>query len=186
MNKTNTVFGLDMAPTHGALSIVKFNPRQYKPISVEPVAHFEKKDKVGDIFMRTHQTGLLLDDAAKRATWLHAQLTPFNLPMPVVWVDYTILGTAFMPSGKIYGAKWSFVMGAFFEICNNWDIAIMPLIPAKVRTYFRLNARARKLEVYDKFRQEFPEFYENMEVKASKQIRQDYLDASLLAIVGGA
>lgn len=183
VNKINLGFGLDMAPTHGALSLVKFDD-DGNPLSVRTLAHFDKTH-IGERFSKSHQTADLMADALLRARWLEEKVSHYSLP--IVYVDYTVLGTAFMPSGKIYGSKWSFVMGAFFANCSNMNIGLFPVPPAKIRKHFGLNARTPKAGVYLEFAKQYPEIYRNLkEVAAKKTIKQDYYDATLLAIVGGA
>lgn len=183
VNKINYGFGLDIAPTHGALTLVRFD--EYGcPIVVEPIGHFSK-EQIGDRFSKSHQTADLMADALLRARWLQEKVSHY--PVPIVYVDYTVLGTAFMPSGKIYGAKWSFVMGAFFANCSNMNIGLFPVPPSDIRKHFGLNARTHKVGVYLEFGKRYPEIYSTItEVEAKKTIKQDYYDATLLAIVGGA
>lgn len=183
VSRTNYCFGFDMAPTHGALVQVLFD-EDCQPVGCHPIDHYSGwnwKD-LG------HGTAFLMMDARERADWLWERLLDFDVEIPSVYVDFTIQGTAFMPSGKMYAAKWCFVMGGFFLSSHDENfLSVVPVPPADIRKHFGLNARADKELVYVKFREQYPGIYKTVkEVKQPKAIRQDYLDAALLAIVGGA
>lgn len=179
----NIVYGLDAAPTHGALVSVTF--RGNKPFDFEPVAHYTKKDdEIGAMFSKTTDTHILATEGLLLANWLSGEIPD---RYRIVYVDYTVAGMAFLPSGKVYSSKWSFVMGTFFSHTNTFGVQAVAVSPYKVRKYFGLSVKAGKEALYQKFFTLYPKFAWKVEdLKLNKVLTTDYMDAALLAVAGGS
>jgi hypothetical protein len=173
-------YGLDMAPTHGALVRVEYGT--VFPVKASPVGHYPGDWPWGlKPYPKGHEPEALTQWARAMAQAVHHLINGAG----VVNLDYSVQGTAFMPSGRLYGVKWSLAVGAFIAEARGLGVQVRAVAPTTVRAFFRLRANAKKETVWEAAASTLerimgPEFDKAHTVRTS-----DQLDALILAIVGG-
>lgn len=177
---TTPTVGIDISPTHGVLARVWWD--KFNPVRAEYGAYYPGMALVPIDFSKATDPRPLTELGLFFSQWLVEQVSPFC----PVYADYTVLGTAFMPSGRLYGSKWSFVMGAFFSNAISRGRKLESLGPGQVRKFLKLKMTAKKTEVWEAFGNKFPDLLsEETASRLPVVVRGDYWDAVILAVVGG-